>query len=459
MKKILSLILLVFGLLLTQNVSGQTYTQSYKDKCTGEIKLVTTTMVNGNYVISFYNQIRVFTPTEVMSGVTQAWLTSVYTAYSTMGCPTNQVVQQTVNNTVTQATSQAASAAANAASSAASSSASSAASSSASAAASSSASSTPPPTSSSSGNTTSGGSGSSSGSSSSSSSSSSSESKSSGSSEQKSESKSETKSESKEESKSESKSEEKKEESKSEEKKEESKEEKKEEKKEDKKKERKQSANPMMLSSDLAGVEDAEGRYAAMMSVGVSKSSLMGDKSYSATALIWSTLDQFAISGGMTKMDFEDGKLNAIHSYSVTGAYLKGTLMQMLGYTYIKPHPKWGTMGYNVGVIGLQMKRMGERGYDLSILSSFVAFWTKPYQLNRKTTLSPQVFFMNSPLSLNTATGGTMVTRTPGFIVGTGYDYRLSKRFALSTSYKAIMALEPKFNLMHNFQIGSKMVF
>ena len=52
-----------------------------------------------------------------------------------------------------------------------------------------------------------------------------------------------------------------------------------------------------------------------------------------------------------------------------------------------------------------------------------------------------------------------MVTRTPGFIVGSGYDFRLSKRFALSASYKAVMTLEPKFNLMNNFQIGSKMVF
>ncbi len=215
----------------------------------------------------------------------------------------------------------------------------------------------------------------------------------------------------------------------------------------------------MMLSSDLAGTEDAEGNYAVMMSAGISKSSLMGDKSYSATALVWSTLDQFAVSGGMTKMDFEEGKLNGIHSYSVTAAYLKGTLMQMIGYTYIKPHPKWGTYGYNVGLIGLQMKKMEGRGYDLSVMSSFVAFWTKPFQYNRKTTLSPQLFFMNSPISWNTVTGASMVTRTPGFIAGLGYDYKISRRFGFSASYKAVMTLEPKFNLMNNFQIGSKLSF
>ena len=63
-KYILGFILVLF----CQIVSGQTYTQTYKDKCTGEIKIATTTMVNGYATVSFYNQIRVFSPMEVMAG-------------------------------------------------------------------------------------------------------------------------------------------------------------------------------------------------------------------------------------------------------------------------------------------------------------------------------------------------------------------------------------------------------
>jgi len=215
----------------------------------------------------------------------------------------------------------------------------------------------------------------------------------------------------------------------------------------------------MMLASDLAGTEDMEGRYAVMMSVGVSKSSLMGDKSYSATALIWSTMDQFALSGGITKMDFEDGKLNAIHSYGTTFAYLKGTLMNLNGYTHIKPHPKWGTFGYNVGIITLMMPRISSGGYDVSLSASAVGFWMKPYQYSRKVTLTPQVFVMQSPIAWNTLTGNSSVTRTPGAIIGLGYDYKISKRFGLGVSYRGAMNFEPKFTLLNNFQIGSKMVF
>jgi hypothetical protein len=202
-----------------------------------------------------------------------------------------------------------------------------------------------------------------------------------------------------------------------------------------------------------------EGRYAVMMSVGVSKSSLMGDKSYSATALIWSTLNQFALSAGVTKMDFEDGKLNAIHSYGTTFAYLKGTLMNLNGYTWIKPHPKYGTFGYNVGVITLMIPKMNGGGYDVSLSASAVGFWMKPYQYNRKVTLTPQVFLMQSPIAWNTMTGNSSVSRTPGVILGLGYDYKISRRFALSTAYRGAMTFESKFNLMNNFQIGSKMLF
>ena len=105
MKKYILGFLLV---LLCQIVSGQTYTQTYKDKCTGEIKVATTTMTNGFATVSFYNQIRVFSPMEVMAGAVNIWITATYAAFNTMGCPTSVVVQQTVQNTVTQAAAAAA---------------------------------------------------------------------------------------------------------------------------------------------------------------------------------------------------------------------------------------------------------------------------------------------------------------------------------------------------------------
>ena len=56
MKKwIISSVILVI-ILFANKANGQTYTQTFIDKCTGEVKVATTTYINGNAVVSFYNQ-------------------------------------------------------------------------------------------------------------------------------------------------------------------------------------------------------------------------------------------------------------------------------------------------------------------------------------------------------------------------------------------------------------------
>jgi hypothetical protein len=136
--------------------------------------------------------------------------------------------------------------------------------------------------------------------------------------------------------------------------------EKKDEKKEDKKKseEKKKmvSTNPMLVASDLTSTQGPDLKYSVIASFGISKASMAGNESWSLNAMIWSTLKQFAVSGGYTKMDFNMGKLESIHSYSITAAYLDGNYMNLIGYTNIRPNPKYGTYGYNVGVITLLLK-------------------------------------------------------------------------------------------------------
>ena len=194
---------------------------------------------------------------------------------------------------------------------------------------------------------------------------------------------------------------------------------------------------------------------------------MAGNESWGATALIWSSLRQFALSGGYTKMDFNKGQLNAIHSYSVTGAYLEGNYMSLVGYTYIKPHPKFGTYGYNLGAITLLLKdtkiinsKTGETKeiFNTSFSTSVVSFWTKPYPYNKKITLSPQVFLMNSPISWNSKTGETTVDRQFGFLVGSSFDYKISKRFGFSFNYKLAGSTLKGAPLLSNFLIGSRVI-
>jgi len=162
------------------------------------------------------------------------------------------------------------------------------------------------------------------------------------------------------------------------------------------------------------------------------------------------------LSGGYTKMDFEGGKLNAINSYSTSFAYLQGNYMALLGYTWIKPNPKFGTYGYNLGLINLFLK--DEKRFDYSVSSSMVIFWTKPYQYSPKLTISPQIFTMFSPLAWNTKTGESTVNRQMGFLLGSSFDYKISKRFGFSANYKIQGNTTPKTQYVSSFLIGSRLV-
>ena len=258
------------------------------------------------------------------------------------------------------------------------------------------------------------------------------------------------------------KTEEKKEEAKKEEeKKEETKKEeekKKEEKKEEKKK-KQEATNPTLLASDLSVMEATPGSYLASISMGLSKSSLAGDVSYSAGLMVNSNLSSIVMTGGITKMAMtEDGQLDGIHSYGTGIAYLGGNYMNLLGYTYIKPTAKQGTYGYNVGVINLFLKNDETGKFEYNMASSAIVFWTKPYQYNKKLTISPQVFTMFAPISYNSATGVTTVNRHMGFLLGAAFDYKISKRFGFSANYKLSGNTKPFSDFLSNFQIGSRMV-
>lgn len=224
--------------------------------------------------------------------------------------------------------------------------------------------------------------------------------------------------------------------------------------KEEKKEKRRGNSNPMLVSSDLA-TQQTDGQYSAMISAGISKSSMVGTDSWSLTSLIWTTLDQFALNGGYTKMKFEKGSLKSINSYSATAAYLKGNLMLMKGYTYIRPHPKFGTYGYNVGLINLFSK--AERGYNMSVSATLLGFWTKPYQVSSKVTLSPQVFLSNTPITWNPPSAESVISKNISYVFGLSYDYKITRRFGLGLNYRFASSTYPGSQISHNFLIGSRM--
>ncbi len=381
----------------------------FVDPCSGKVTTVVVPLANGKTTVVYRGQYRVVTANDITTGALQAWINELTINFP---CPqATLAVQQTVAAAVQQAvataTSQATAQATSSATAAA-----------ASAAASAAVSSPPPvstPAPAASG---------------SSSSSSSSETKT----ETKSESSSETKSESKEESKSESKS----------------------EKKSESKKESKGSGksqarvNPIIYSSDFTVAPAADSDISVIASLGMSQSSLMGNTSWGVSSMIWSTLNQFALSGRYTIMNFNDGKLDNISNFGITGVYLAGIPLGFATAASIFPFGKWGTTGvnYTFSVAG------ADEGLNLS--NNILLFYTVPVPVSKRLTISPDIYLSGSSTGYLTAQKKFITSNDVGIMTGASFDIALTKRFKFNFALKTSLNTNPIIPPTYFGMIGTK---
>ena len=400
----------IFALIIIFSVQlcgySQILTQVFVDPCSGKVTTVVVPLANGKTTVVYRGQYRVVTANDITTGALQAWINELTINFP---CPqATLAVQQTVAAAVQQAvataTSQATAQATSSATSAA-----------ASAAASAAVSSSPPPVATSTPAASSGGG----------SSSSSSETKT----ETKSESSSESKSESKEESKSESKS----------------------EKKESKSSSKSQArVNPIIYSSDFTVAPAADSDLSIIASLGMSQSSLMGNTSWGLSSMIWSTLNQFAVSGRYTIMNFNDGKLDNISNFGITGVYLAGIPLGFATAASIFPFGKWGTTGvnYTFSVAG------ADQGLNLS--NNILLFYTVPVPVSKRLTISPDIYLSGSSTGYLTAQKKFITSNDVGVMTGASFDIALTKRFKFNFALKTSLNTNPIVPPMYFGMIGTK---
>jgi hypothetical protein len=65
---------------------------------------------------------------------------------------------------------------------------------------------------------------------------------------------------------------------------------------------------------------------------------------------------------------------------------------------------------------------------------------------------------MFSPIAWNSTNGETTVNRHMGFLLGSSFDYKITKRFGFSFNYKLGGNTKPGSPFLSNFLIGSRMM-
>jgi hypothetical protein len=383
---------LIVVVLLPVYAYSQTLIQTFTDPCTK----VTSTFViplTGSTTVVFYNKSKAFTASDVYSGAFQAWINQVYQEYKALSpCSVAQTTQTTTLVTATAVSSAVGSAVSSAASSAAGSAASSAASSA----------------------VASGGDGGGGGSESSSSSG-----------ESKSESKSESKggggkSGGKGGGKSQAK------------------------------------MNPILFNSDLTGGQTLDNSIQLIATSGISQTSMAGDVSWGLTGMVWSNLKQFALSSRYTVMNMNDqGKLDNITNYGGTIAYAFGNLFGFVTYAKIFPMGKWGVAGANA-TVSVASASYGANEKQYTTTHSLLMFYTKPFSINRRLTISHELYISGSPVTYGTKDKTFTVSEDMMFLKGFNIDYSITKRFKFNTGFRTSVSTNPSIPILMFAVVGSK---
>jgi len=212
-------------------------------------------------------------------------------------------------------------------------------------------------------------------------------------------------------------------------------------------------SNPMLVQSDLTTAQNLNGSFTPILNLGLSQSSMTGASSWGLTGMIWMNFKQFALSGRYTKMQFsKSGSLRYIHNFSMTGVYSYGNLIGFVGYSGIINLNKYGVTGFNVSASGALISEDKSSFFSPTI----TAFYTKPFTTGKKLTISPELYIMSTPLIYSAKDRVTATDRTFAAFIGSGFDYKITKRFKFNFNYKLNVSTNTEIPMLSFFLIGSK---
>lgn len=212
-------------------------------------------------------------------------------------------------------------------------------------------------------------------------------------------------------------------------------------------------SNPMLVQSDFTTAQNLNGSFTPILNLSMSQSSMTGASSWGLTGMIWLNFKQFALSGRYTKMQFnKKGQLKYIHNLSLTTVYSYGNLLAFAGYSGIYNMGKYGVTGFNASVASTLVAETKSTFFSPTI----TAFYTRPFPVNKKLTISPELYVMSTPLIYSSQDRVAATDRTFSAFVGSGFDYYLTKRFKFNFNYKANLSTNPQIPILSFFLIGSK---
>jgi hypothetical protein len=216
-------------------------------------------------------------------------------------------------------------------------------------------------------------------------------------------------------------------------------------------------------------MQNLDGTFNQVASFGLSQSSLTGETSYSANAMIWSNLKQFSLALSKTTILFNydrkiplkikgveygsyygKGSINKITGTNLTAMLMFNTKVISIGTNEVFLLKKGLVAGYAIGNTIIVMED------NIMLSPSLTMFATKPFPFKRYT-ISPMVATSFSNISYASQTNKFAFNKSFTYIIGSNFDLNLTQRFKANLGVNAIGNTNPDVPMTYAITIGSKL--
>lgn len=244
-----------------------------------------------------------------------------------------------------------------------------------------------------------------------------------------------------------------------------------------KKKQKKRKYAPPLISANVSAMQMVDGAFNSVTSASMTKYSFTGVESYNVGLMMWSNLKQYNLSASKSKTFFnydrdvpiyirdEDGKKYQFGSYKDIGSIHKvQTLSANFSSIYSSKVLTFGIndvfisnkegfwKGFTGGVAGnMSLIKAAD---DFLATPSIFFFGTKPF-VSRRFTTSPLLGLSFNPI-LYSADNGLKLNGNFNYVVGSNFDFQLTKRFRANIGFNTIGSTQKNIPMTYSVTIGAK---
>lgn len=218
------------------------------------------------------------------------------------------------------------------------------------------------------------------------------------------------------------------------------------------------SQSPPIVVANLAGMQGIDGRFTTALSLGINKSSLLGDKSYGVNSMIWTNFQQFLITGNISKTYTLNGKVDMISSTSLSIAKMYSTYLFSLGHSKVFPGQNKSIFGFNFTHNIMSIKPGGSFERKLSGSFNSILFYTIPFNLS-SFSFNPMVALASTLFTYSLNIQNIDMPHSHILILGNNFNYSITQRFVANLGLILTSSLSSEFPTTFALTIGSRFQF